>query len=112
MNWIGSVSLVAGSWLICAAILGRRRFIRAGRVSRWDGVEAARALHPSLAGIRRAIRPVVSIFLLYVGIKATLAYFMFDASRYFSIFDLSGFLFLLAAYATWVILRMTYRNGN
>lgn len=112
MNWIGLGSFLAGSWLIGAAVLRRRRFVGGGHVSPQDREPGARALHPSLAKIRTAFRPIVVIFLVYVGIKTTLAYFMFDASRYFSIFDLAGFLFLLVAYGTWVVLRMTYRNGN
>jgi hypothetical protein len=112
MNWIGAVSFVAGSWLIGVAVLRRRRLVGAGHISPRDGDARLRELHPSLARIRTAFRPFVFIFLVYVGIKTTLAYFLFDASRYFSIFDLAGFLFLLAAYATWVILRMKHLEGG
>ena len=107
MNWVGLLSFCAGAWLIGAALLRRRRVVAAARNRQGA---ATSSLHPSLARIRRAFRPIVLAVLAYVGIKATLAYFTFDAGRFFSVFDLAGFLFLLAAYGTWIVLRMKYRD--
>jgi hypothetical protein len=98
-----------GAWLAWSALAQRRRVIaarRAGTVAR-EG-EAAGNAQLSMTG--EIMRPVILFALVYVALKSVFAYVVLDAGRWVSWFDLAGYLFLLAAYGGWVVVRTRYRE--
>lgn len=54
------------------------------------------------------MRPIILFALVFIGAKVALAYFWLDAQRYFSLFDLGGFLAALTAYGAWVVVSTRY----
>ncbi len=64
----------------------------------------------SLAVFGAILRPLILCALGYFAVKVTMAYLLLDGGRYFSLFDLGGLLFLLAAYAAWLELQTRYRK--
>jgi hypothetical protein len=56
------------------------------------------------------VPPLVVTALVFVAIKMSFAYVVLDGGRYFSLLDLGGFLFLLAAYGAWLVLNTRYRE--
>jgi hypothetical protein len=63
----------------------------------------------SLAAFGAILRPLILCAVGYFAVKVILAYLLLDRGRYFSLFDLGGLLFLLAAYA-WRVLQTGYRK--
>jgi hypothetical protein len=100
---VGLLCFAGGAWLLWSAYARRRRAVAAGPLS-------APALHPSLQVLGDAMPPIIVLALIIVGAKMALAFAVTDAGQYLSLFDLAGFLFLLAGYGTSVVFRSRYRE--
>jgi hypothetical protein len=50
------------------------------------------------------MRPIILFALGFVALKMTLFYAVLGGQRYLSPLDFGGFLFVLAAYGTWLVL--------
>jgi hypothetical protein len=105
--WSGAVLFAIGAWLIHAGLAHRRRVL-ALRAAAADPDEAG-ADPRSLGVLGEIMRPIILFALAYLGVKATLAFWWLDAGRYLSLFDLAGFLSLLAGYGGWVVMKTKYR---
>jgi hypothetical protein len=99
---VGLLCFAGAGLLVWQAMLRKRRALAAGP-------EAAGTLHPSLQLIGDAVPPIIVVGLIIIGAKMTLAYVVADAGRYLSLFDLAGFLALLAGYGMSVVYRTRYR---
>ena len=108
-HWSGLVLFSLGIWFLYSGRSRRNRVLIEQRpnVVR-ETTATARHFSESL-GTMGALRPVILAVLAFAGFKAILAYFRFDAGRFFSWFDLAGFIFFLAAYGTWITLVTLYR---
>ncbi len=100
---VGLVFFAFGTALLFSALARRRRVIAAG-----PGAQPP--LHPSLRTLADTMPPLIVLALGIVGAKMALAFVVADATRHLSYLDLGGFLFLLAAYGTWVVIRSRYRE--
>lgn len=108
-NWSGLVLFSLGVWFLYA---GRSRRLRVLTKQRPNVVRetTVTARHfPAPLGTMAALRPIIVAVLAFAGLKSILAYVWFDAGRFFSSFDLAGFIFFLAAYGTWITLVTLYR---
>ena len=105
--WSGAVLFAIGAWLIHAGLAHRRRVL-ALRAAAADADETG-ADPLSLGVFGEIVRPIILFALAYLGVKATLAFWWLDAGRYLSLFDLAGFLCLLAGYGAWVVMKTKYR---
>ncbi len=100
--WIGGTLFVAAAWLVFAALAHRRRVLAAG----WREVEQVSA--GSLWVFGEIMRPIVLFALAYLAVKSVLVYWMLEAERYLSLFDVAGFLAVLAGYGTWFVMKTKY----
>lgn len=101
---VGLVFFAAGAAFLYSALGRRRRVIAAGP-------DAAPKLHPSLQALGDTMPPLIVLALGIVGAKMALAFVVSGAQQYLSYLDLAGFLFLLASYGTWVVIRARYREA-
>jgi hypothetical protein len=101
---VGLVCFAGGAWLFWSAFARRARVLAAGQ-------GAAPKLHPSLQAMSDAMPPIIVLALIIVGAKMSLAFLVTDAGQYLSLFDLAGFLILLAGYGTSVVYRTRYREA-
>lgn len=99
---VGLLCFAGGAWLFASALARKRRALAAGPGS-------APPLHPSLQMLGDAMPPIIVVLLMIVGAKMALAFAVTEAGQYLSLFDLAGFLFLLAGYGTSVVYRARYR---
>jgi hypothetical protein len=99
---IGLLCFAGGAWLLWSAYARKRRVVAAGPLS-------APPLHPSLQMLGDAMPPIIVLALVIVGAKMALAFAVTEAGQHLSLFDLAGFLFLLAGYGTSVVFRARYR---
>lgn len=102
--WTGLVCVSLGAWLIHAGLAHRRRVL-ALRAQFADWAAQPATDPRSLGVFGEIMRPIILFALAYLGVKTTLAYWWLDAGRYLSLFDLGAFLFLLAAYGAWLVLK-------
>jgi hypothetical protein len=108
--WLGLIMFTAGAWMIMAALAQRRRVLELRRQREARGLPATvGSSNMSLTILGEVVPPIIVFALVVVGAKMTLAYFVMDAGRWLSVFDLAGFLFLLAGYGTWIMLKTRYR---
>jgi hypothetical protein len=108
-NWIGLASLLVAAWLLYVGTRQRNRVMAPMRDAQTAGA-TAQPLHPSLVFARDLFRPLVIGALIFLAIKTTAAYLLLDGNRFFSWFDLVGFLLFLAAYGAWLVLKTSYRD--
>jgi hypothetical protein len=108
-NWIGLASLLVAAWLLYVGMQQRNRVMAQVRDAQTTGA-TAQPLHPSLVFASDLFRPLVIGALIFLAIKTTAAYLLLDGNRFFSWFDLGGFLLFLAAYAFWLVLKTSYRD--
>lgn len=105
----GVVLFAFGAWLAWSALAQRRRVIaarRAGTVAR----EGEAAGNEQLSMMGEIMRPIILFALVYLAAKSVFAYVVLDAHQWVSYFDMAGYLFLLAAYGGWVVVRTKYRE--
>jgi hypothetical protein len=100
--WIGGTLFVAAVWLVIAALAHRRRALAAG----WREIEPVSP--GSLLVFGEIMRPIVLFALAYLAVKSVLVYWMLEAERYLSLFDVAGFLAALAGYGTWFVMKTKY----
>ncbi|MFN3231247.1 MAG: hypothetical protein ACE363_03685 [Alphaproteobacteria bacterium] len=106
--WLGIPMLVAAAWFVRDALIHRAKARAAGQRPE----EMPAPVNESLAAARDIFPPIMIGALVYAGLKACLAFAMFNASEILSIVDLGGFLALLASYGTWLVLRTRYRDAT
>lgn len=108
---IGLVLFAAGIALIWAAVTRRNVIIAETRRLEAAGLPDPRAaLHSSLAVLGDVVPPLMIGALAIMALKLVLAYVMTGADRWFSLVDLAGFLFLIGAWSTWLVLKTRYRS--
>lgn len=102
--WIGLLTIAVGGWLLISARIHRARAsTRQALESHRDA--GAGETHPSLAFVGSVFPPFIIAGLAFTGLKTIAAYVMLDGGAVFSLFDLAGFLFLLAAFAYWLVIK-------
>lgn len=107
----GLVLIAAGIALIRAALTRRNAIIAEARRLEAAGLPDPRAtLHSSLAVLGDVVPPLMIGALAIMALKLVLAYVMTGADRWFSLVDLAGFLFLIGAWSTWLMLKTRYRS--
>lgn len=94
--WIGLLTIAVGGWLLISARIHR------ARQALGSGAETT---HPSLAFVGSVFPPFIIAGLAFTGLKTVAAFVILDGGEVFSLFDLAGFLFLLAAFAYWLVIR-------
>jgi hypothetical protein len=112
-NWIGAVTTALGGWLVFSGLAHRHRILIVRR--RMAIFAEAGASPPSdrpLATFGAIARPIIIGGLGYFAVKLTVAYALFGGNRLLSPFDFAGTVFLLAAYATWLTLKTSYREAT
>lgn len=96
-NLIGLALLVYGSYLLHAALKHRRSHTLAPASG-------------SLAILADIMPPLVIMGIGVAALEVVLAYAMVGSSRWFSLFDLFGVLYGLAAYGLWISIKARYRG--
>lgn len=94
-NVPGALFLLAAAWLAWSAW----RRVRAGRG------RPAPQMRPSLRVMADIMRPVIQGVLVILAITLSIEFFTSGAHDVLSLFDLAGFLLLLAAYGAWFSIR-------
>jgi len=107
-NATGLALFVFGAWLAYSAFAHRARVIAAWRSSAAPA-EGEASGNPQPSMLREIMRPIIVFALAYLALKTIYVYVVLEADRWLSLFDLAGFLFLLAAYASWVVVRTKSR---
>lgn len=102
---IGCVFLIGACWLLWSGLAHRRQVRGAARQN-----AASPTLHPSLAALRDFLPTLIIFGLGLVGLKVTVLYALLGGGGLISLFDLIGFLLLLAAYGVWLHFSTRYRQ--
>lgn len=102
----GAVFLAAGIALVGSAMSRRARALAAARD---PSAPKLPPLHPSLALMGDIVPPLVIFGLVVAGAQVALAFWITGGGGVFSVFDLLGFLFLLAAYGIWIKAKTKFR---
>lgn len=101
---MGAGLLAAAGWFLWSAQNRRRQAEEASRA----GMQPP-PLHPSLV-LMADLGPSIIVFgLVVAGGQVALAFWLTRGGGVFSLFDLAGFVALLAAYGAWVKARTKYR---
>jgi hypothetical protein len=108
---IGLALFAAGIALLWVGVARRNAIIAELRRLEAAGLPDPRAaLHSSLAVLGDVAPPLMIGALVIMALKVVLAYVMTGADRWFSLLDLAGFLFLIGAWSTWLVLKTRYRS--
>jgi len=75
-----------------------------GAIKRRARARPAGAIRPEFAAMGEIVRPVILFAVAFVALKTAVFYFLFDGARFLSPLTFGGFLFVLAAYAAWLVL--------
>jgi hypothetical protein len=95
-DWIGIGLLAFGLGLIVAGIIKRRTRMRVPA--------PAGAIRPEFAAMGEMIRPLILFAVGVFALKITLFYFVLGGQRFLTPLDFAGILFVLAAYAGWLVI--------
>jgi hypothetical protein len=93
-DWMGSGLIALGLGLIVSGIMKRRARMRA----------TAGAIRPEFATMGEMIRPLILFAVGIFAVKMTLFYFVLGGERFLTPLDFAGILFVLVAYASWLVL--------
>ncbi len=106
--WLGLAFLSTSGLLLTWAHVHRRRIQKHWSAS----TELLETVAPrsSLDALGRNVRPFMYAILIWIGLKTSFIFFAFNGSSVLTLFDLSGFLVLLAAYGIWFTVRTKYSN--
>ncbi len=107
--WAGLLFFAVAGWFAWRA-LQHKKLALLVKARRGDQPEPS--LHPSLEVLAAATPALTVMWLFSAGALIAVGFFAVDAQRWFSIFDLAGFLTLLAGYGYWLVTRLTYRMIN
>ncbi len=110
-NIAGLVLFGFGFWLAWSAFAQRQRVI-AGRAAGTLARAGEAAGNEQLSLMGEIMRPIILFALCYLAAKSVFAYVVLEADRWVSYFDMAGYLFLLAAYGGWVVIRTKYREQS
>ncbi len=99
-NLLGVAFTVVGVWFVYTSVTLRVRRLVERRAA---GIHDHEAPATRMFVFGEIMRPIILFFLAVLAIKAVFAYFWLDAARYFSLFDLGGFIAALAGYGYWVL---------
>jgi hypothetical protein len=95
-DWLGIGLIALGLGLLAAGFRKYRTRMRTPL--------SAGAIRPEFAAMGEMIRPMVLFAVGFVSLKMTVFYFLFDGRRFLSQLDFAGVLFVLAAYAGYLVL--------
>jgi hypothetical protein len=101
-NLLGVAFTVVGVWFVYTSVTLRVRRLIERRAA---GIHDDEAPATRMFVFGEIMRPIILFFLAVLAIKAVFAYFWLDAARYFSLFDLGGFIAALAGYGYWVFVK-------
>jgi hypothetical protein len=108
-NIVGLVMFGFGFWLAWSAFAQRQRVI-AARAAGTIAREGEAGGNEQLSMMGEIMRPIILFALVYLAAKSVFAYVMLEGHQWVSYFDMAGYLFLLAAYGWWVVVRTKYRE--
>jgi hypothetical protein len=92
----GLLLIVLGVGLLLSAAIKRRARMRAA--------EPAGAIRPEFVAMGQMMRPLLLFAVALIAVKSVVFYLLFDGGRWLSPLTFGGFMFVLAAYAAWLIL--------
>ena len=95
-DWMGIGLLALGLGLIVSGIIKRRTRMRVPT--------PAGAIRPEFAAMGEMIRPLILFAVGVFALKMTLLYFVLGGQKFLTPLDFAGILFVLAAYASWLVL--------
>jgi hypothetical protein len=98
-DWLGIGLIALGLGLLAAGFRKYRTRMRTPL--------SAGAIRPEFAAMGEMIRPLVLFAVGFVALKMAVFYFLFDGRRFLSQLDFAGVLFVLAAYAGYLVLATT-----
>ena len=98
-DWLGLVLFSLGLGLIVSGIAKRRKRMRV--FVRSDDIR------PEFAAMGAIARPIILFGVGVFALKMTLFYFVLGGQRFLTAFEFAGLLFVLAAYAGWLVLATT-----
>lgn len=108
---VGTILTIVGVWMLISALGQRKRVleIRQSRVDHNLGLET-KPTHPSMQMMGDMLPPLIRFGLGTLGIMFIILYLVMDQSKYFTLFDLTGILFMLTSYGVWITLTTKYRE--
>lgn len=95
-DWLGIGLIAFGLALIVSGVVKRQARVRSP--------VPAGAIRPEFAAMGQTVRPLILFAVAIFALKMTLFYFMFNGQRFLSALDFAGLLFVLAAYAGWLVM--------
>ena len=98
-DWLGIALFVMGLGLLITGVIKRRQRRRV--------VHPPGSIRPEFAGMTTIVRPLLLTALGFFAVETAVHYFMLGGSRLFSPLEFAGILFLLAAFAAYVVLALT-----
>jgi hypothetical protein len=98
-DWLGIGLIALGLGLLAAGFRKHRTRMRRPL--------SPGAIRPEFAAMGEMIRPLVLFAVAFVVLKMTVFYFLFDGRRLLSPLDFASILFVLAAYAGYMVLATT-----
>ena len=108
---VGTILTIIGVWILMSAF-GQRKRVLETRQARLDsnlGLET-KPTHPSMQMMGDMLPPLIRFGLGTLGIMFIILYLVMDQSKYFTLFDLTGILFMLTSYGFWITLTTKYRD--
>ncbi len=108
---IGIILICVGTWMLVSALNQKKRVLetRMSRENQNLGLET-RPTHPSMQMMGDILPPLIRFGLGTLGFMFVILYLVMDESKYFTLFDLAGLLYMLTAYGVWITLTTSYRE--
>jgi hypothetical protein len=110
--WIGVVLFAAAVGLVVSAIVHKRKVLAARAAAAARGVPPAETVPFSVGALGEGMRPLILLFLASAAAMMVLLFVLPGGDDALSLFDLGGVLAALAAYGTWMSLRVSYRMSD
>jgi hypothetical protein len=101
-DWLTIALFALGLALIVSAVFKRRGRLRA--------VIPAGQMRPEYAAMGKIVRPLVLGFLAVLALKVSVFYFLFGGQRFLTPLQYAGVMFVLLAYAGWLVAATTRRR--
>ncbi len=100
-GWLGLGLIPVGLGMVVAAFMKRR--------SRMSITSPAGQIRPEFAAMGEIMRPVILFIVGIFAVKMALLYFVFGGQRFLTPLDFGGILFVLAAYAVYLVVATSKR---